>query len=86
MQNQVQAQLQEFLNNIPHIHTTPPERAQEVLNNIRNFYDQNNDVNSLSFAFFKLVDHILRLKQVNEQIRWLLDQCILDIITKSTQS
>jgi hypothetical protein len=86
MQNQAQAQLQEFLNNVSHIHTTPPERAQEVLNNIRSYYDQNNDPYSLGLAFFKLVDHILRLKQVNEQIRWLLEQCIYDIITKSVQS
>ena len=38
MQNQTQIQLQEFFNNVQHIQTTPPERVQEVLANIRNFY------------------------------------------------
>lgn len=38
MQNKNQAQLQEFFNNLQLIQTTTPEKVQEVLNDIRNYY------------------------------------------------
>ncbi len=39
MQNQNQAQLQEFFNSVQQIQSTPPERVEEVLSEIRNFYE-----------------------------------------------
>lgn len=86
MQNQTQIQLQEFFNTVQHIQTTPPERLQEVLANIRNFYEQCADPQMLGFAFVKFMDMVLRFKQVSEHIRCLLDQSIMDIITKSVQT
>ncbi len=37
MQNQ-QAQIQEFLNNVSNLENTPPDKVNEVLMNMRNFY------------------------------------------------
>jgi len=86
MQNQNQAQLQEFFNNIQQIQSTPPERVQEVLNEINNFYEQVNDPAVFGFAFLRFMDVVLRFKQVSYSVRWLVDQSICDIITKSAQS
>lgn len=63
MQNQTQ--IQEFLNNIGHIQNTPSDKANEVLTNIRNFYEQTTDAQTLGFVLYKVADHILRLKAVN---------------------
>lgn len=86
MQNQNQAQLQEFFNNVQQIQTTPPERVEELLSEIRNFYEQVNDPAVLGFAFLRFMDLVLRFKQVSDSARWLVDQSICDIITKSAQS
>ncbi len=86
MQNKNQAQLQEFFNNLQLIQTTTPEKVQEVLNDIRNYYQKINDPTVIGFAFLRFSDIILRLKKVNQSVRWLIDQSICDIITKSAQS
>jgi hypothetical protein len=77
-----QAQMQEFLNNF-NIENTPPDKAQETLHYIRNFYQQLPDEKALDFVIYKVTEYIMRLKAVNEDIRGLVEQCIFDVIDKS---
>ena len=79
----IQALVQQFTNSL-NLENTPPDKTQDVLQYIRNFYDQvSSDQPALSFSMYKVADYIMRLKAVNQDIRALVEQCIFDIINKS---
>ena len=60
-----QALMQEFINNL-NLENVPPDKSTEVLQYIRNFYDQiSNDQQALNFTMFKVAEYIMRLKAVN---------------------
>lgn len=61
----IQALVQEFTNNL-NLENTPPDKTQDVLQYIRNFYDQvSSDQQAISFSMFKVADYIMRLKAVS---------------------
>lgn len=85
MQNQ-QAQTNEFLNFLSTIENTPPDKTQEFMTTLHHYYDNIVEKQQLGFWFFKLAEHITRLKAVNEHTQWLSEQCIFDIITRAVNS
>ena len=58
-----QTQVRDFIYNF-NIENTPPDKAQEVLSQIRNFYEQLKDPQAISFSLFKVSEYIMRLKAV----------------------
>jgi hypothetical protein len=83
MQNQ-QAQVQEFLSNFVHVQNTPPDMANQFLNDARALYEQITDHQTLGFLLYKMAEHIIKLKApVNPEIQWMIEQCIYDIISKA---
>lgn len=53
MQNQ-QAQVQEFLSNFVHIQNTPPDLANQFLNDARALYEQISEHQTLGFLLYKM--------------------------------
>lgn len=82
MQNQ-QAQVQEFISNFLHVQNTPPDMANQFLNNTRALYEQITDPQLLGFLLYKMAEHIMKLKAVSNEIQWMIEQCIYDIISKA---
>lgn len=68
------------------VQNTPPEHANDALAHIRKLYADMPDQQAYSFALFRAADHIMKLKSFNEQIQWLVEQCIYDVIFRAVES
>ena len=55
-------QVQLFVNNLS-LEATPPDKVHEVVQSVRNFYEQiATDQQALGFCMFRVAEYIMRLK------------------------